>query len=216
VIRVNLLPQKKKSERSSPVASSGGQKWLLVVLGVLVLETVGLIVFHQTKQSELDAQNAKNAELNGQIASIQQLVTQHDQVKKDLALLKAREDAISSLEKARTGPTSVLLEVSQLLTQGKGPTADQARIDWIKKNKPLQAYNPGWDSRRLWIGSYKEQSRTVQMDGVARDSTDVSELAYRLMTSDYFYDVKLLPGKKSKTTDELGLVGFGIEMKVRY
>lgn len=213
MIRVNLLPQKKKAERIA-LEPSSSQRWLLVVLGVLLFEVIGLVLFHQTKVGELEVQERKNAELTGQIGSIRQLVTQHEQVKKELEVLRAREQAIAKLEAARTGPTAALLELSQLLTPGKGPTVDADMISKIQKD-PLKAYNTGWDTHRVWLVSFKETNRVVQVEGLARDSQDVSELALRLRASSYFYDVRLLPGKKD-TAKETGMVAFGMELKVRY
>jgi type IV pilus assembly protein PilN len=222
VIRVNLLPQKKRAERSAGGAaeSSGGQRWLLVVLGVVLLEIIGFLFFHQTKTKDLQTQMAKNAELDGQIATIRQLVVQHEQVKKDLLLLKDREQAIQKLEGARTGPTAAMLELSRMLTPGKGPTVDPDRFQQQTKNNPLQAINPSWDPHRVWLGSFKEKGRVVEVTGFARDSTDVSELAYRLKASSYFYDVKLLPGRKDaagpKSAENVSVVAFGMQLKVRY
>jgi type IV pilus assembly protein PilN len=217
VIRVNLLPQQKRKERlaAEPSSGTGGFKWLLIVLGVLLLEIIGLAVFHQSKVADLDAQKARNTELSGKIAGIKKLVANHEEVKKALAELRAREEAIAKLETARTGPTAVLLELAQLLTPGKAPTADPDRLAQLKKDNPLQVYSPGWDARRVWLSSYREKLRTVEIVGIARDSTDISELAYRLKISSYFYDVKLLPGRKDAKND-LALTNFAISMKVRY
>ena len=115
MIRVNLLPQQKRKERLPAEASggAGGFKWLLLVLLVLVVEIIGFAIFHQTKTKDLDAQKAKNTELQGKIAGIKKLVANHEEVKKALAELRAREEAIAKLESARTGPTAVLLELAQ-------------------------------------------------------------------------------------------------------
>lgn len=219
MIRVNLLPQQKRKERLPPGESSGGgggYKWLLVVVVLLLVEVAGLGFFHSTKVAALDAQKARNTELNGKISGIKQLVANHEEVKKTLAELRAREEAIAKLESARTGPTAVLLELAQLLTPGKGPTADPDRLAQLRKDNPLQVYSPGWDARRLWVTSYKEKLRIVEVQGFAKDSTDISELAYRLKISSYFYDVKLLPGKRDGKGGDLALTSFAISMKVRY
>jgi len=218
VIRVNLLPQKKRTERAVAAEPSSSQRWILVVLAFAIVLGAGFAWFHQTKVKELAAQNGVNAQLDGDIQNIRQLVLQHEQVKKDLVILKARDEAIQKLEKARTGPTAALLELSRLLTPGKGPTVDPDRYEAQRKNNPLQAINPGWDARRVWLTSFKEQGRVVEMQGLARDSTDISELAYRLKASSYFYDVKLLPGGKNSKgqTGDLQMVTFGMQMKVRY
>jgi type IV pilus assembly protein PilN len=213
VIRVNLLPQR-RGARAAPQAS---QRWLLVTLGVVILEVVLLFLFHQTKTEELDDLNRKNNVLQSQINDIRKLVSNHEEIKKALAVLRAREDAIAKLQGARTGPTAVLLELAQLLTLGKGPTADADKLQQLRKENPLAVYNPSWDSRRLWLTSYIESERTVRIEGLARDGTDVYELAQRLKLSEYFHDVQLLPGKKeNKSSDKLELVSFALQLKVRY
>jgi type IV pilus assembly protein PilN len=213
VIRVNLLPQKRGARGSAPAQSP---RWLLAVLGVLVFEIVLLFIFHKQKLDEVQKQKNTNAVLSGQIESIRKLVANHEEIKKTLATLRAREDAITKLQTARSGPTAVLLELAQVLTRDKGPTADQERLNQLKKENPLSVYNPGWDVRRLWLTSYIESDRVVKIEGLARDGSDVSELAQRLKLSTYFYEVSLLPGKKESDKDKLDFVDFALQMKVRY
>src|SRR5262249_34537252 len=148
VIRINLLPQKRTGRGAAPEAS---QKWLIVVLVVVLLELVGLFLFHSWKTDELTEQNQKNSELQAKINEIKALAANHEEVKKALSVLRAREDAIAKLQSARTGPTAILLELSRILTQGRGPTVDQDRLAALKKDNPLAVYNPQWDSRRIWM-----------------------------------------------------------------
>jgi type IV pilus assembly protein PilN len=214
VIRVNLLPQKRGARSAAPQAS---QKWLLVVLGVLVVEVVILFLFHKKKLDDLTDQQNTNAQLNGKIEGIKKLVSNHEEIKKALVQLRAREDAIAKLQSARSGPTAVLLEMAQVLTQSKGPTADPERLQQLRKENPLAVYNPGWDTRRLWIVQYLETDRVVKIEGIARDGGDVSEFAQRLKLSTYFYDVTVLPGQKETYKEaKLELVSFALQMKVRY
>jgi type IV pilus assembly protein PilN len=214
VIRVNLLPQKRGARGAAPQQS---QRWLLVVAGVLVLEVIALFLFYQTKREELAEQKAKNARIQGQITDIDKLVANHEEIKKSLVLLRAREDAIAKLQSARSGPTAVLLELAQLLTPGKGPTTDPDRLATLRRENPNLVYFPGWDSRRLWLTSYLESDRTVRFEGLARDGNDVAELAQRLKLSSYFYDVTLLPGKKEPEKNaKLEVVNFALQLKVRY
>lgn len=213
MIRVNLLPQRRKTG-AAPQAS---QRWLLVTLGIVILQIIGLFWFHQTKLEELDEQNRKNSLLQSQIADIRKLVANHEEIKKALAVLRAREDAIAKLQSARSGPTAVLLELAQLLTAGKGPTADPDKLQQLRRENPLAVYNPAWDSRRLWLTSYIENERTVRIEGLARDGNDVYELAQRLKLSSYFYDVQLLPGKKEDAKKaKVEVVSFALQLKVRY
>jgi type IV pilus assembly protein PilN len=214
VIRVNLLPQKRGARTAAPQQS---QRWLLIVAGVLVVEVILLFLFYEKKREELAEQKAKNARIQGQITDINKLVSNHEEIKKALVLLRAREDAIAKLQSARSGPTAVLLELAQLLTPGKGPTTDPDRLATLRRENPNLVYFPGWDSRRLWLTSYLESDRTVRFEGLARDGNDVAELAQRLKLSSYFYDVTLLPGKKEPEKNaKLEVVNFALQLKVRY
>jgi type IV pilus assembly protein PilN len=214
LIRVNLLPQKRGARGAPPQQS---QRWLLVVLGLLVLQVVATFLFHQRKLEELAEQKSKDDRLQTQITDIRKLVSNHEDIKKALTSLRSREEAIAKLQTARSGPTAVLLELAQLLTPGKGPTADADRLAQLRKDNPNLVYLPGWDSRRLWLVSYIENARTVRLEGMARDGNDVAELAQRLKLSSYFHDVTLLPGKKEAERDaRLEVVAFALQMKVRY
>jgi type IV pilus assembly protein PilN len=206
MIRINLLAQKKRAERSE-----GSQVWLAVVMVVVLAEVAALFVFHSIKAEELVDQQRKNAELTSQIEQAKKNVANHTQVKADLALLRARETAIQKLQSARSGPTAVLMELARILTPGRGPSVDPDRLAQLRRDNPLSVFNPNWDARRLSITSFVEAQRKVKIDGIARDGEDVSELARRLNLSSFFYDVTLLPA-----TRDADAVKFSVEAKVRY
>ena len=213
MIRVNLLPQKREVKRAAEV----NQSWLLVVVGLCAVEVVGLFVLHQWKREELVRQTRKNAELTTQIESIKKAVANHADVKAQLEVLRAREEAINKLQTARTGPTAVLLELSRLLTSGRGPTVDADLLAQLRRDNPTIVFNPGWDARRLWLTSFQESDRVAKIEGLARDGDDVSELARRLNLSVYFADVKLLPAVRSVDPDtKLELIKFQLQSKMRY
>ncbi|HVW25150.1 MAG TPA: PilN domain-containing protein [Polyangiaceae bacterium] len=212
MIRINLLPQKRRAQKAE-----GGQLWAVVIVLLVALEAVGFIIFHGNKKEELVAQRRKNSELETQIDQSKNAVRNHNDVKAQLERLRAREDAISKLQSARTGPTAVLLELARMLTPGRGPTVDPERLNQLRRENPLAVYNPGWDARRLWLTRYVEGARQVRLEGTARDGEDVSELARRMSLSSYFADVKLLPAKKMHSTEAgMDLVQFELEAKARY
>jgi len=206
MIRINLLAQKKRAERSD-----GSQLWLVVVMVVVLAEVAALFVLHSFKGEELSDQQRKNAELTSQIEQAKKNVANHDQVKAELAMLRARETAIQQLQNGRTGPTAILMELARILTPGRGPSVDPDRLAQLRRDNPLSVFNPNWDARRLWLTSYVEAQRKLKIDGTARDGEDVSELARRLNLSSYFYDVRLLPALR-----KADFVEFSIEAKVRY
>jgi len=211
VIRINLLPQKREARREA------SQGWLVAVMLVTALEVIILVLYHQLQLQDLARQKTINSELASQAQQIETAVQNHEAVKKQLGVLRAREEAIGKLQTARSGPTAVLLELAHVLTEGRGPSVDADKLAQLSKDNPLAVFNPGWDTKRLWLTSFAEKDRTVKIEGYARDGEDVSELARRLGLSNYFTDVKLLPAARevdAKTKVEV--VKFQLQTKVRY
>jgi len=213
MIRVNLLPQKRRKAGGGP----RGELWLVACLLTVALEVVGCLVLYGQKKDELTQQLDKNKALEAQIKQIKDVAKNHDEIKAKLAALRDREEAIAKLQSARSGPTAMLLEVARLLTPGRGPSVDPNELSKIRRENPTQDYNGNWDPRRLWLTKFVEQDRTVRLEGIARDGEDVSELARRMNLSTFFDDVQLLPAKRD-TEKESGLpmVSFKLEAKVRY
>jgi type IV pilus assembly protein PilN len=214
MIRINLLAQRKRVKAAGQVAS---QAWLVVVLVALLVEVVGLFIFHSMKLEELAEQEQKNRAVQNEIEHSRQSVANHEAVKARLGLLRAREAAIAKLNSARTGPTAVLLEFARILTPGRGPSVNPERLNQLRRDNPLAAMNSSWDPRRLWILSFREENRKVRIDGLARDGEDVSELARRMNLSDYFTNVALLPAhRETDPATKLELVRFSLEAGVKY
>lgn len=214
MIRINLLPHKK---RRLAEPSSSGELWVLGAIGLLLAEVVLLFVFHGFKEEELREQMQKNSRIQAQIDQSKKAVANHDEVKKELERMRAREDAIAELQSARTGPTAVLLELARILTPGRGPSVNPEKLAQLRRENPLAVHNPAWDGRRLWITNFVENSRMVKLEGAARDAEDVSELARRLTLSDYFDAVRLLPARTAKDqASGLEVVVFALEAQVKY
>jgi type IV pilus assembly protein PilN len=213
MIRINLLPQKKRRVETG----TGGEAWVLAAIGLLVLEIVGLFFYHSSLEAELQNEIKANSQIQAKIDASKNAVTNHKNVMDELNRLRAREDAIAQLQSARTGPTAVLLEMARILTPGRGPSIDPEKLAQIRRDNPLAAYNPTWDTRRLWVKNFVENSRVLKIDGVARDGEDVSEFAKRMNLSDYFDNVRLLPAKQTIDKDtQLELVQFALEAEVNY
>lgn len=223
MIRINLLPTKKplrrRGEAGAPDAGGGGesQAWLAFVLGAILLEVIVLLFVYKTKQDQLTQVQKHNQEVTANIDAIKREIANHAEIKSQLKELRDREEAIQKLQAARTGPTATMLELSRILTPGRGPTVDRDKLEQLKRDNPTAVPNANWDPRRLWMSSYKEADRTVRVAGFARDGEDVSELLRRLTLSDYFYDVRLLPASKGiDSVTKIELVKFEMSAKVRY
>jgi len=226
MIRINLLPQKKQIRRrgetaGAPDLGGGGdgesQVWLAFVLGAVLLEVIVLLFVYKQKQDQLSQVTKHNTELSGNIDNIKREISQHAAIKAQLKELRDREEAIQKLQAARTGPTATMLELSHILTPGRGPSIDRDRLEQLKRDNPSSVPNPGWDPRRLWLSGFREANREVRITGSARDGEDVSEFLRRLTLSDYFYDVRLLPATKGiDSVTKLELVKFEMSAKVKY
>lgn len=215
MIRINLLPEKRAAQRRS--AAAEGQAWVFVIVGVLVFEIIGLMLLQKSKNDELAKLAKHNQEVQANIDDIKRQISNRDEIKNQLKELRDREDAIQKLESARTGPTSVMLELSHILTPGRMPTVDRDKLEQLRRDNPQAVPNANWDARRLWLTQYDEVDRNVKLQGLARDGEDVSEFLRRLSLSDFFYDVRMLPA--SKTTEgpnHVELVRFELSAKVRY
>lgn len=220
MIRINLLPNRKVVRRKGEVGEiSGGesQAWLAAVLGAVLLEVIVLLFVYKTKQDQLVQVQKHNQEVQANIDAIKREISNHAQIKAELKELRDREEAIQKLQSARTGPTATMLELSRILTTGRGPTVDRDKLEQLKRDNPSAVPNVNWDPRRLWMTSYKEDNRVVKLIGLARDGEDVSEFLRRLSLSDYFYEVRLMPAKKEiDQVTKLELVRFEMSAKVRY
>lgn len=228
MIRINLLPQKRQIKRRGEAGAAGGadiggggggesQIWLAFVLGAVLLEVIILLFVYKSKQDELTKVQKHNTELTGNIDNIKREISQHATIKAQLKELRDREDAIQKLQAARTGPTATMLELSRIMTPGRGPTVDREKLEQLKRDNPSAVPNASWDPRRLWLSNYKEENRVVKFTGFARDGEDVSELLRRLSLSDYFFEVRLLPAQKAvDSVTKVELVKFEMSAKVRY
>jgi type IV pilus assembly protein PilN len=215
LIRVNLLPEKRAAQRRS--AAAEGQGWVFAIVGALVLEIVVMMLVQKSKNDDLAHITRRNAEISANIDDIKRQISNRDEIKNQLKELRDREDAIQKLESARTGPTSVLLELSHLLTPGRMPTVDRDKLEQLKRDDPQAVPSPSWDARRLWLTKYDELDRKVNLEGLARDGEDVSEFLRRLQVSDFFYDVKMLPANKMvDPATHIEVIQFRVSAKVRY
>jgi type IV pilus assembly protein PilN len=216
MVRVNLLADKRQTTRRATTGEPT-QFWVFGVLGAFVATVILCLFVQKVKQDQLAEIVVENGRIQGQIETIKKQTANHPEIKAKLKELRDREEAIQKLQAARTGPTSTLLELAHVLTLGRGPTADRDKLEQLKRDNPAEVYNANWDPRRLWLTSYQESERTVKLGGLARDGEDVSELERRLKTSDYFADVKLLPGAKiTDVTTHQDLFRFELSAKVRY
>ena len=94
-----------------------------------------------------------------------------------------------------------------------------AVLPLLKKRPEIVATGQELRARlaRRWLTLYDENERSVRLEGLARDASDVSELAQRLKLSVFFDDVQVLPGQQdARREGGLDLVKFALQVKVKY
>ncbi|HEX5658912.1 MAG TPA: PilN domain-containing protein, partial [Polyangiales bacterium] len=128
---------------------------------------------------------------------------------------KQLEAVVKGLKDARQGPHRMLLELSSILSPGKGPTIDPAKLDDLRKSNPEAGVSGGWDTRRLWVTGFEENARSCRIIGEARNNEDIAEFLRRLALSAVFDDVVLVRTGTPRTGAS-ALVAFELTCKVRY
>jgi type IV pilus assembly protein PilN len=215
MIRVNLLPRRRETKRE------GGKAWIAILLAAALAEIVGIVIVHAGKKKELDDQLDANRAVEASIADKKAKVANHEAVKKQLAEYQAREDAIAKLQSGRTGPTSMMLELSRMLTPRKLPTMDPDALEKMRRENPGAVPSEKWDPHRLWLTSFKENDRLVAVQGFGKTNDDVAEFLRRMTASKYFTDVKLVKTEeKTERDNALGVTytvtSFDMKAKVKY
>lgn len=221
MLKINLLPQE-KGRRAAASSSSVASMLIVGVVGSLVLLVGGLFLFHASQQHEVDEIREANTRTQAEIDSIKSRVSDHQKILDELAEIRRREEAIEGLQAARTGPTSMLVEVSHILSPGGYPTADPAVVERIRQmpNGRDLLWNPNWESKRLWLTGFEEDNRNVKFVGEGRSPEDVSEFMRRLQFSLYFQNVRLDRTEEAPTLSPQGnglkVQKFVITARARY
>ncbi len=218
MLKINLLPSLKREQRASAPSSAETGKLILILGGVVLIGAVaGLFLYHGSQTKTLDDVRTANGLADGRVRSIRSRIADHDRVRHDLAEIQAREEAIGHLESARTGPTSMLIELSHLLAPGGRPSIDPVLLDHIQRDNPTLMFNSTWDPHRLWLRRFEEENREVEIEGDGRTPDDVGEFMRRMMLSQYFEQVRLerSEGAQDEVT-KISVQRFKVVARVRY
>ena len=213
MIRINLLPEAKRTVSTGGSTQIWGVAYLLAVFAWGVL----LFFFYLNTKNTLDEQRAANSALEQEIAQAKAKSTNIGEVEAKLAKSRQLEQVVEKLQSARQGPTRVLLELSHILSEGGKPTVSPERLDEVRRENPLAGFNPGWDVRRLWLTSFTESNRKCAIRGFGKTNEDVAEFLRRLALSELFQKVTLQATNASNKGGDAGsVVQFDLSCQVRY
>lgn len=189
MIRINLLPGQRK-QPGTPAGSTQG--WVIGYLVASALLVVVLVFVYLGKKRELNEQLAANQQLDQEISDLERQSANIGQVRAELERSRQLETVVNDLQRARYGPTAVLMEMSRILSAGGGPTVDPQRLEEIRRQNPLAAFNPSWDPRRLWLKTLVEEERQCTITGAGRTNEDIAEFLRRLTLSERFTNIELV------------------------
>jgi type IV pilus assembly protein PilN len=213
MIRINLLPQTKRQTK----VGGNNQVWAVIYLVTLVAWGVLLAAFYWRSDNELSERKAANASLQREIEQADKQNADLASVQEKLDKSKKLEQVVDRLQAARSGPTRLLMELSKVLSEGKGPTVEQTRLEELRRNNPLATFNTAWDVRRLWLKSFEEKDRKCTVRGTGKTNEDVAEFLRRLTISEVFRQVALKETSSQPDSEsKLPVVNFTLSCEVYY
>ncbi|PKN45797.1 MAG: hypothetical protein CVU59_07990 [Deltaproteobacteria bacterium HGW-Deltaproteobacteria-17] len=217
MLRINLIPQK-----ISPKEARGQQALFLILLAWLA--TGGGLFYHYKfvldtssiakNRGIIQENNRKIAELQAQLSQFK-VLPEAEKQKLQAEYLK-RVNTVGRIEKVRSNPVFVLLELARIVSVGQLPTVTgpENRTD----------LDTNWDPSPIFFTTLNEKDRFLTLEGVARSHYDVSELARRMRVSAYFRNPEILEAKvmttgqnnQKKDTPESTMVTFKIKAVMVY
>lgn len=217
MIRINLLPGARKQAKAGVAAAGGTQGWIIAYLVAGALTIVVLVFVYLAKSRELADQVAVNNALQREISELETQSANIEEVRAELERSRQLEAVVTELQRARYGPTAVLMELSRILSVGGGPTVDPQRLEELRRQNPLATFNAAWDPHRLWLTEFSEDDRQCTIRGAGRTNEDVAELLRRLTLSESFEQVELVKteGAEDQAT-HLPVIQFELTCRVIY
>ncbi len=214
MIRINLLPGARKA--AGP-ATGGTQGWIIGYLVAAAICIIALVFVYLNKKRSLNEQLAQNQALQGTIEDLEAESANIDTVRAELERSRQLETVVNDLQRARYGPTSVLMEISRILSAGGGPTVDPQRLEELRRQNPLAGVNTQWDPRRLWLTEFLEEDRECTIRGTGKTNEDVAEFLRRLTLSEQFEQVELVKTEGGEDQEtHLAVINFELTCRVIY
>ncbi len=218
MLRINLVPGGPLRGSGKSGAAAGDTRiFAFALVGTLVVLAAVIIVFHSTQTDELTKARTANSQREAAVRTVRLRVADHPRVRRELDDIHSRQTAIQRLEANRTGPTAMLIEVSQLLSPGGRPTNVESELERIQRDDPSRMFNANWDSKTIWLSQFTEAEHNVVLEGFGRTADDVAEFMRRLMLSQYFDNVTLERSESAiEEVTHLQVQRFKLTTHVRY
>ena len=197
MIRINLIPQKRRSKAASPtrtvaVAATPGEgrgalSFMLMLVGWAVIGGMGWYLV--TVEDEAAASFRAQAATITKSTTDMKAAIDTGSIETRTKEIERQQLAIEKLKSKQRTPAYVMYEVASILTdasKGGGPTIDQEKYKKNIKDDPHSQINDRWDPSALWLTSVSEEDGTLKIEGTARDAADLAEFTRRLRASVWF------------------------------
>ncbi len=215
MIRINLLPGGKA--RGAQVATANTQIWYIVYAVVSVVWLVLLAVNYLGLGDQLAQKLEQNRSLDTKVTRLTRETQELDALQLRLKSSEELEATVAELNRARTGPTRTILELSKILSLDGGPTIRPEKLEQMRRDNPLSGFNRDWDPKRLWIERFAEDNRSCSIEGRGKTNEDVAEFLRRLALSELFDGVTL---EKTEAVKDRGTgtnwIAFSLKSKLAY
>jgi len=155
MIRINLLPAKVSKKKQA------GTQQLAIAAAVLVAALAGNFFWSSSRASALAAREAKVKRTKAEIANLEKIIGEVNDIKQQQAAVKDKLAVLDKLKANRAGPVRLLDELAGLVP------------------------------KRVWIRKFDEKDRNVSFEGSAVTIEDVSAFMSALQKSPYFTSVEL-------------------------
>lgn len=192
MIRINLLPSKKRGKgRAAPVDGLEKRGGIYVVSMLVLAASVGLVLYFvlDSVQQETLGLQGKTRKVEAEIARIKELIDE-DRLREREATLARLQAAQEKVDSQRRTPVQIMHELANILTPGREPDKIQEEYLKCKSKDPNCALDSSWDGHSIWIKTLDERDGgLIEMSGFARDAADLSEFVKRLRVSARFQDV---------------------------
>jgi type IV pilus assembly protein PilN len=180
MIRINLLPVRVSKKKQAATQQ------LAIAIAVVLLALAGNFWWSQARANALDARQAKLRRTKAEIAQLEKIIGEVNDIKQQQAAVKEKLAVLEKLKAGRTGPVRLL--------------------DGLASVTP----------KRLWLKSMDESGGAVAFTGSAASIDDVSAFMAALERSEFFSKVELERTTARSEPGKAKVVDFSIRAAANY
>lgn len=190
MIKINLLPEKKKKKARVAIPKIAIPKITIpsvpilpmAVVSVITLVVLGFLWF--SIENKISVRNAEKKTKEKTLSELKAKVKEVEYYERDNKNFEEKTNIIEQLRKAQSGPVRLLDEISTGIPE------------------------------RVWLSSLNESGGTINIEGLAFSNSDIVLFVNNLKDSKYLTDVFLIESRQT-SQEKLSVFQFRMICKVR-